>query len=81
MTAPPSPARRPVYLIQPEFLPSYWGLEHFLELTPYRGVFPPLGLLTLAALTPPDFRVTVCDENAGEPIDYDTDADIVGVTG
>jgi radical SAM superfamily enzyme YgiQ (UPF0313 family) len=81
VTAPASPARRHVYLVQPKFPPSYWGLEHFLELTPYRAVFPPLGLLTLAALTPPDVHVTVCDENAGEPIDYDTDADIVGVTG
>ena len=46
-----------IYLVQPKFPPSYWGLEHFLPLTPYRGVFPPLGLLTLAALTPPEFRV------------------------
>src|SRR4051812_2581511 len=44
--APPAPARRHVYLVQPKFPPSYWGLEHFLELTPYRAVFPPLGLLT-----------------------------------
>ena len=59
-------AERQIYLIQPKFPPSYWGLEHFLPLTPYRAVFPPLGLLTLAALTPPEFRVTLCDENAGE---------------
>jgi radical SAM superfamily enzyme YgiQ (UPF0313 family) len=52
-----------------------------LSLTPYRAVFPPLGLLTLAALTPPEYEVTLCDENAGEPVDYDTDAHIVGVTG
>ena len=41
-------------------------------MTPYQAVFPPLGLLTLAALTPPDFHVTLCDENAGERVDYDT---------
>jgi radical SAM superfamily enzyme YgiQ (UPF0313 family) len=81
MTASHYAADRQVYLVQPKFPPSYWGLEHFLPLTSYRATFPPLGLLTLAALTPPDFGVTVCDQNAGERIDYDSDARIVGITG
>jgi len=72
--------RNHIYLVQPRFPPSYWGLDHFLPLTPYRAVLPPLGLLTLAALTPPEFRVTVCDQNAGEQINYDTDAQVVGIT-
>ena len=70
-----------IYLVQPTFPPSYWGMEHFMDLTHYDAVFPPLGLLTLAALTPPEFRVEVCDENANEPVNFDTDADIVGITG
>ncbi len=81
MVASRRAANRHIYLVQPKFPPSYWGLDHFLPLTSYRAIFPPLGLLTLAALTPPDFRVTVCDENVGERIDYDTDARIVGITG
>jgi len=56
-------------------------MEHFLKMTPYDAVFPPLGLLTLAALSPPEFQVTVCDENAGDTVDFDTEAEIVGVTG
>jgi radical SAM superfamily enzyme YgiQ (UPF0313 family) len=52
-----------------------------LRLTPFRAVTPPLGLLTLAALTPPEYRVALCDENAGERVDYDTSAQIVGITG
>jgi radical SAM superfamily enzyme YgiQ (UPF0313 family) len=56
-------------------------LEHFLPITPHQAIFPPLGLLTLAALTPPDFTVTLCDENIGESIDYQTDAPIIGITG
>jgi radical SAM superfamily enzyme YgiQ (UPF0313 family) len=72
---------REIYLVQPKFPPSYWGLESMLRLTPFRAVNPPLGLLTLAALTPPDYRVTLCDENAGERVDYDTSAQIVGITG
>ena len=73
--------RKSIYLIQPKFPPSYWGQEHFLKMTPYGAVYPPLGLITLAALTPPEYDVTLCDENAGEKIDYDTDAEIVGITG
>ncbi len=72
---------RKIYLVQPKFPISYWGLEHFLPITPYQAIFPPLGLLTLAALTPPDFSVTLCDENVGEDIDYNTDAPIIGITG
>jgi radical SAM superfamily enzyme YgiQ (UPF0313 family) len=56
-------------------------MEHFMELTRYTAVFPPLGLLTLTALTPPEFPVTLCDENAGDVVNFDTDAEIVGVTG
>ena len=78
-TRPPGPTG--IYLIQPKFPPSYWGLEHFLEMTPYGAVFPPLGLLTLAALTPPEFPVALCDENAGDAVDLDTDAGIVCITG
>src|SRR5207248_5290739 len=36
---------------------------------------------TLAALAPKEFHVSVCDENAGERVDYDTPAGIVGITG
>src|SRR5438876_2337937 len=28
---------------------------------------PPLGLIILAALTPPEYHVTLCDESADEP--------------
>lgn len=73
--------RRQIYLVQPQFPPSYWGQEHFIKMTPYGAVYPPLGLLTLAALTPPDYDVILCDESAGETIDYDTEAALVGVTG
>jgi radical SAM superfamily enzyme YgiQ (UPF0313 family) len=81
MRTPQRTSNREIYLVQPRFPPSHWGLETMLRLTPFRAVNPPLGLLTLAALTPPEFRVTLCDENAGEQVDYDTSAPIVGITG
>jgi radical SAM superfamily enzyme YgiQ (UPF0313 family) len=81
MTTAHRPGARHVYLIQPKFPASYWGMEHFLKLTQFRAIFPPLGLLTLAGLAPPEFQVTLTDENAGEAVDYDTDAELVGITG
>ena len=74
-------ARAKIYLIQPKTPPSYWGQEYLLEMTSYDGVYPPLGLLTIAAATPPEYSVVLCDENAGQQIDYNTDADIIGISG
>jgi len=42
--------------------------------------FARLTLTTLAALTPPDIDVKITDENV-EPVDFDEDVDLVGVTG
>jgi radical SAM superfamily enzyme YgiQ (UPF0313 family) len=81
MSMPRRAGKPKIYLVQPKFPPSYWGMEHFIALTPFRAVFPPLGLLTLVGLTPPDYEVELCDENAGESVDYQTDAEIVGITG
>src|SRR5437660_2385734 len=81
MAAPWPAAGRKIYLVQPKFPPSYWGQEYFIKMTPYGAVYPPLGLITLAALTPPEYHVTVCDESAGEQVDFDTEADIIGITG
>lgn len=40
---------------------------------------PPLGLLVVAALTPPEIEVSFTDENLG-PVDLDQPADLVGIT-
>ncbi len=42
--------------------------------------FAHLTLTTLAALTPPDVDVKITDENV-EPIDFDEEVDLVGITG
>lgn len=41
--------------------------------------FPPLGLLTIAGLTPPEFGVEFTDENVSE-INFDTDADMIAIS-
>lgn len=42
-------------------------------------LYPPMGLMTVAAMTPPEHTVSITDENISE-IDYDTDADLVGIS-
>jgi radical SAM superfamily enzyme YgiQ (UPF0313 family) len=42
--------------------------------------FARLTLTTLAALTPPDIEVKITDENV-EPIDFEEEVDLVGITG
>jgi len=40
---------------------------------------PPLGLLNVAAVTPPDVEVSLTDENV-ESINFDEDVDLVGIS-
>jgi radical SAM superfamily enzyme YgiQ (UPF0313 family) len=78
----PDHAAADIVLINPRFEASYWGLEYALPLFGKRAAMPVASLPLLAALTPPEHRVTILDENI-EPLDFDliARADIVGVTG
>jgi radical SAM superfamily enzyme YgiQ (UPF0313 family) len=71
-----------IVLIHPRFETSYWSMEHALGLLGGKAVLPVASLPLLAALTPPQYNVTLIDENV-EPIDFDrcARADIVGLTG
>jgi radical SAM superfamily enzyme YgiQ (UPF0313 family) len=44
-----------------------------------RAAFPGLNLAIIASITPPDIEVQIVDE-AVEPVNFDTDADVVGIT-
>ncbi len=44
-----------------------------------RAAFPGLNLAIIAAITPPDVDVQIVDESV-EPVDFDTDADLIGIT-
>ena len=69
-----------IYLVAPKNPESFWTFDRILPSLGKRCVFPNLSLPTVAGLTPREHEVILCDENV-EPIDFDTDADIVGVTG
>jgi radical SAM superfamily enzyme YgiQ (UPF0313 family) len=69
-----------VYLIAPKNPESFWTFDRVLPSLGKQCVFPNLALPTVAGLTPPPHEVVLCDENV-ESVDFDTDADVVGITG
>jgi radical SAM superfamily enzyme YgiQ (UPF0313 family) len=69
-----------IYLIAPKNPESFWTFDRILPSLGKRCVFPNLALPTLAGLTPAPHEVVLCDENV-EPVDFETDADVVGITG
>ena len=71
-----------LYLIAPKSaVPNHWGAD-FIEHWGFSSVqwMADVTLTTLAALAPPDFTVQLCDE-AISPIDFDSSADFIGITG
>ena len=69
-----------IYLIAPKNPESFWTFDRILPSLNKKCVFPNLSLPTVAGITPREHEVVLCDENV-EPIDFDTDADIIGLTG
>ncbi len=69
-----------LYLIAPKNPESFWTFDRILPSLNKKCVFPNLSLPTVAGITPREHEVVLCDENV-EDIDFDTDADIVGLTG
>jgi radical SAM superfamily enzyme YgiQ (UPF0313 family) len=69
-------------LINPKVPESFWSFRWAVNavLPDKRALNPPLGLATLAALTPPHWQVEIYDENI-EPVPQRPDADIVGIGG
>lgn len=71
-----------LYLVAPKStMPHSFGAEVY----EHWGYSPSqligdVALTTVAALAPPDFEVAACDE-ALTPVDFDTPADFVGITG
>ena len=64
-------AARRILLLYPKFPPTYWGMQYSLPLLGKTSIMPPLGLLTLAALTPAGHDFRVVDENCAPLTDDD----------
>jgi radical SAM superfamily enzyme YgiQ (UPF0313 family) len=69
-----------ICLVAPKNPESFWTFDRILKSLGKQCVFPNLSLPTVAGLTPPGHEIVLFDENV-EEIDFDVDADVVGVTG
>jgi len=69
-----------IALIQPKTPEEYLSYNSFSRFTKKPALLPPLGLITIAALTPAHYRVIIIDERI-EKIDFSASYDLVGITG
>jgi radical SAM superfamily enzyme YgiQ (UPF0313 family) len=60
-----------VLLVSPQYPDTLWGFKHALRFIPKRANFPPLGLLTVAAMLPPEWVKTLVDMNTDRLSDDD----------
>ncbi len=60
-----------VLLVYPRDPESFWSFRHVLRLLAKRSAFPPLGLLTVAALLPADWQLRLIDSNVQALSDED----------
>jgi radical SAM superfamily enzyme YgiQ (UPF0313 family) len=68
---PPLGSNLKVLLVWPKFPPSFWGFEGVLEMLPEAAMTPPLGLITVAALCPPEWTLRLLDHAFDEIRDED----------
>src|SRR5438876_1200842 len=60
-----------VLLVYPEFPDTYWSFRHALFLWNKRSAFPPLGLMTVAAMLPQKWNRRLVDLNVRKLKDSD----------
>ncbi|MGH8580629.1 MAG: DUF4070 domain-containing protein, partial [Gammaproteobacteria bacterium] len=69
---------RHLLMVYPEFPKTYWGMQYLLPLIGKKALMPPLGLITIAALTPPHYDIRLADLNCEPLTKADLDwADVV----
>src|SRR5262245_10180774 len=67
-----------ILFVNPRFPRSLWGFQGIHDIVGVKCGQAPLGLATVAAMTPAEIPVALQDENV-EPITLDTDADVVAI--
>ena len=50
-----------VLMVWPRFPASFWSLGEVMEIVPERSLVPPLGLITVAALCPKEWKIRLVD--------------------
>ncbi|MFH1524939.1 MAG: DUF4070 domain-containing protein, partial [Chloroflexota bacterium] len=60
-----------ILLLYPEFPDTFWSFKHALKFIRKKASTPPLGLLTVAAMLPPDWEKRLVDLNVRKLTDKD----------
>lgn len=71
-----------ILMIYPEYPDSFWSYKHVIKLIGKKANLPPLGLMTVSALLPPEFEKKLIDMNITKLTDEDILwADFVFISG
>jgi len=60
-----------ILLVSPQTPDTFWSFKHVLRFVSKKAAFPPLGLLTVAAMLPRDWELQVVDLNVERLKDSD----------
>ena len=60
-----------ILLVYPKYPDTFWSYRHALRIISKRAAFPPLGLLTVAAMLPREWDKKLVDMNAATLTDKD----------
>ena len=60
-----------ILLVYPQSPDTFWSFKHVLRFVSKRSTFPPLGLLTIAAMLPSDWQLKLVDLNVERLTDSD----------
>ncbi len=67
-----------VLMVYPKFPSTYWSFKHSMKFIGKKSAFPPLGLMTIAAMLPDNFEVKLIDMNINKLEEKDIiNADLV----
>jgi radical SAM superfamily enzyme YgiQ (UPF0313 family) len=68
-----------IHFVCPLFPDSLWNFRGIKKIVGVDSAQSPIGLATIAALTPPEIEVSLVDENVG-PVDFNVACDIVAIS-
>lgn len=60
-----------ILLVYPQYPDTFWSFKHALKFVSKKAAFPPLGLLTVAAMLPEEWEKKLVDMNVARLADGD----------
>ena len=60
-----------ILLVYPQYPVTFWSFKHALKFVSKKSSYPPLGLLTVAAMLPPEWEKKLIDMNVTRLTDED----------